>query len=189
MRTVTFADEKLVGLLNASLISVWHNQAPDARNNPVPENPEAAQPSAADAAAYPVGGGGGNMRAYFCTPDGLVLHYLEGYWPAAEFGAEVRTALKRYEELKKSGGELLRNSIQEQLAAQIEAIEQKRAALQREQPAEFTKPVAQSAVRKEDAALGLKAKSYRDGQQIAGQGIAVILQQLLLQNVQKGEII
>src|SRR5262249_47690759 len=71
MRTVPFAALDVVDPLRQHFVLLWHDQTYDL----------AAPPAAADAAPagdYPEGGGGGNLRTFFCTPDGTVFRYLEG---------------------------------------------------------------------------------------------------------------
>ena len=93
MRTVTFADPRVVDLLNDRYVVVWNNHSAD-RN----EKGEQARYSSEEMAAYPEGGGGTNLYTVIAAPDGTVLNVLTGYWSAATIvgnNAIIRSALSR----------------------------------------------------------------------------------------------
>src|SRR5262245_48277588 len=85
MRTVTFADLDVVDYLRQHFVLVWHDQT-----GGMPAPPE--QAGAAPTGDYPEGGGGGNLRTFFCAPDGTVFRYLEGYWGPERYRAAAREA-------------------------------------------------------------------------------------------------
>ena len=109
MRTVAFADEKVVDLINANFVAVWHNQFAESANNQ-PSGPEAAQPqyTAEELELYPEGGGGSNVLNYFCDKNGRVLHFAQGWWRAerfleeASFGRELLSNADNREALEKA---------------------------------------------------------------------------------------
>ena len=186
MRTVTFADETLVGTINNSVIPVWHNQSPDEAQE---EQNAAAQPAPCDVPAYPWGGGGGNIRTYFCTPKGQVFHYLEGYWPPEQFNSELESAMKLFAEVKNIDFGPAWIGIQTSALLKRESdAERQRQALQTENQAEFQKAMAESAVRRQHAALGLKMKSYGDGRKLAGRDISAVLVEIIRRNIHRGVI-
>jgi hypothetical protein len=73
MRTVTFAEPRVVDYLKRHFVLLWHNQAPERPSSPPADAGQQVE-------AYPEGSGGGNLRTYFCTADGKICYYLEGYW-------------------------------------------------------------------------------------------------------------
>ena len=85
MRTVTFAELDLVAYLREHFVTVWHNQTPDRlglfgqQDDSTPQERE----------AYPEGGGGANVRTYFCAPDGKLIYELEGYWASQRYLREA----------------------------------------------------------------------------------------------------
>lgn len=93
MRTVTFADPETTDRLNRDFVLVWSNQQPELVSG-APSEPNQAQApfSQEEAKQYPLGGGGGNLRSYFCDSEGHVLYYLEGYWDPARYRNECAFA-------------------------------------------------------------------------------------------------
>src|SRR5690242_90365 len=91
MRTVTFANLEVVAYLKEHFVLVWHDQTGSQAS-------VVAQPSAA-AGDYPEGGGGSNLSTFWCTPDGKVFRYLEGYWGVERYLAEARQALQFFHKL------------------------------------------------------------------------------------------
>jgi hypothetical protein len=193
MRQVTFSNERLVQDLRHQVVAVWHNQngALGARgfgmNCKAP--PSQAPPTAQMIKAYPVGGGGGNLRTYFCTPSGKIVHYVEGYWPVAHFAAELRVAQARYRAMKETPAAAMSKEVAADLNKDIAAIELQRAEMMRQHPAEFKKPFPQSEIRRRHASLGLKVKAYRDGTKLAGKDISPVLAQIMAMQIGRGAIV
>src|SRR5437764_2889007 len=77
MRTVTFADGRVVDLLNEGYVVVWNNHRLD-------RSAKGQQPlyNKEEMAAYPEGGGGSNLYTVIAASDGTVLNVLTGYWSA-----------------------------------------------------------------------------------------------------------
>src|SRR5688572_11823414 len=88
MRTVTFADLQLAEYLRIHFVLVWHNQSPELYSMPG----EQERLTAEQHKAYPQGGGGGNIRTYFCSANGQIVTYLEGFWRIGRFRAEAQVA-------------------------------------------------------------------------------------------------
>jgi len=94
MRTVTFADPETTDRMNRDFVLVWSNQQPELISGKASEPSQAQTPfSQEEAKQYPLGGGGGNIRSYFCDSEGHVLYYLEGYWDPARYRHECEFAL------------------------------------------------------------------------------------------------
>lgn len=94
MRTVTFADPDTTDRMNRDFVLIWSNQQPELISGKASDPNQAQAPfSAEEAKQYPLGGGGGNIRSYFCDSDGRVLYYLEGYWNSARYLHECEFAL------------------------------------------------------------------------------------------------
>ena len=84
--TTTFADRELVGYIREQFVPVWHVQEPGRVPKIIPigfldRNAEDAQKL-----YWPRE----NARSYFCTPEGRVLHYVEGHHSAEDYRAEAR---------------------------------------------------------------------------------------------------
>ena len=193
MRHATFADEQLQQNLRLQVVAVWHNQngaiAAAGLGVKCVEPANQTPPTKEMAKAYPVGGGGGNLRTYFCTPTGKIVHYVEGYWPAKQFTAEVRYAQERYQAMKLLPDEFAPKAISAKLAEEIAAIDKLRADLVKRHPEEFKKPFPKSEIRRLHASLGLKIKAYRDGTKLAGKEISPILAQLMVRQIDRGAFI
>ena len=78
MRSVTFADDKVIDLLNEKFVLCWNNHNPRERSGG--EGIEQPKYTKEELDAYPEGGGGGNVRSYVCLPDGRITHYIEGWF-------------------------------------------------------------------------------------------------------------
>ena len=187
MRTVTFADAGLVKKLNSTLLPVWHNQDPEAMGEIFEEEP-VDQPIPTGANAYPCGGGGGNIRAYFCTPEGEIFHYVEGYWPAENFAQEVDVALKFYAAHKNDDKNTRDAAAKVALNAAITAIEKDRADLAAKNAQEFQKPITESAVQRTHAAMGLRVNAYNSGITQVGQQINDVMLAIVRNNLGRGII-
>jgi len=152
MRTVTFADPKVVDLLNEKFVVVWHNLNPDnaARGTQ-------ATYTAAEMAAYPEGGGGTNLYTVVAAPDGTVLNNLLGYWSAPTLLEELDFSLGLTAENKAERHAARRNALQAQVAK-----------LDLEHPGEAGKRVKESPVLRRKAALNLLATWHTSGRVAEG---------------------
>lgn len=96
MRVVTLFEPTTQKYLGEQFVLVTHNQLPQlyctsstidaTRENPYP--PE-------QLAVAHEGAGGGNVRSFFCTPDGRVVNYVAGFWGPRRFLAEADWSLTR----------------------------------------------------------------------------------------------
>jgi hypothetical protein len=92
MRAETLAEAEVIGFLQKHFVLAWSNLLPELFG--------AADPNA-DPPKYPVeqtrdlpeGAGGGNIRIYFCTADGKIVHQVLGLWRIQRFLDECRFAL------------------------------------------------------------------------------------------------
>lgn len=94
MRADTLADAEVIGFLNQHFVIAWSNLLPELYGN---ADPHAAPPPSYDperVKGVPEGAGGGNIRVYFCTPQGRVVHQTVGYWKAPRFLEEARRAVE-----------------------------------------------------------------------------------------------
>lgn len=139
MRTVTFADEKVVDLINEKFIPVWHNHASH-------EAPRGDQPkyTPEEMEAYPQGGGGQNVQVFMATAEGKVLAQLQGYWPPEPFLDWGRFVLG-----------LTPENASEKHQGRAAALLKEAKALQTSHPEEVGKRVADSPVLRKIAALGI----------------------------------
>ena len=190
MRTVTFANVELAAEINDSVIPVWNNQNPQLGGVNFAANLAAKQPKPTpqQIAAYPQGGGGGNMRVYFCAPSGEVFHYSQGYWSAENFSEEIEFAAKLFEEIKAKDGKLSHENIVEAIKQRVGKLQQQQSLLTSLHPGEFKKPVAQSQIRRQHAAIGLKINACNAAVKTVGQDIKAVLTQILQQNLFRGAI-
>jgi hypothetical protein len=138
MRTVTFADEAVVDFLNEHYVVVWNNHNAD--------EPASRQPaySREEMAAYPEGGGGGNLRTYVVDAAGGILLELHGYWSASRFLDEAKFGL-----------ELTRDNRERRLRDRHDALDRQARDLAAAHPGEMKKAVKDSKVRREIAAIHL----------------------------------
>ena len=172
MRSVTFADDKVVDELNAKFVLVWNNHAPDyGRGGEGGKQPVF---SAKELENYPEGAGGGNIRTYICTADGKVVHYVEGWYRPARF----------LEEIAFGAGDVTPKQRADRRAALV-AAQQK---IERDHPEEMAKPFEESAVRREHAMLGLRINVQDLSRAVAGQMIVKVLEQLRRSNEERGVI-
>jgi hypothetical protein len=185
MRAVTFADPVLTDLVNSSLVAAWNNQNPTLNLGNAAQQPK---PTPEQVAAYPLGGGSGNMRAYFATPNGQIIHYMQGYWSPKHLRAEIEFALDLYqgliEQQSASAKLIAAKSLDERIALAVK----QQATLASSFPEEFSKPVHSSEIRKRHAALGLKVASYNMAKSMVGQEIKGVLTMLMQQNLMRGII-
>jgi hypothetical protein len=179
MRTVAFANEKVIELVNSTFVAVWHNQNPrDAR----PAG--AAQPvyTPEELELYPEGGGGTNVLTYFCDGQGRVLHLVTGWWRAERFMEELKAA----EALSHAGDNLQELANIHTLHKNAHAAEAER--LAKEHPEEMNKPHHESKIRRLHAALGLQANMHETAAGMLFRNIVDILRQLEYQHEERGAI-
>src|SRR5947209_2693648 len=88
MRTVTFADPRVVDVLNEKFVVAWNNHSPERAVRGVQ-----ARYTPAEIATYPEGGGGNNLHTVVTSPEGTVLSVLTGFWSADIFLKEVDFSL------------------------------------------------------------------------------------------------
>lgn len=185
MRAVTFADAELTDLMNGSLVAAWNNQNPTLNSGNAAQQPK---PTPEQVAAYPLGGGSGNMRAYFATPNRQIIHYMQGYWSPKHLRAEIEFALELYHVLNDQQSETAKLIAAKSLDGHIALAVQQQATLEKYFPKEFSKPVHSSEIRKRHAALGLKVASYNMAESMVGQEIKGVLTMLMQQNLMRGII-
>ncbi|MBI4587757.1 MAG: hypothetical protein HY725_02870 [Candidatus Rokubacteria bacterium] len=178
MRTVTFADPATVDRMNRDFVLLWSNQQPDLVNG-VPTSPEQAQApwSQEEARMYPLGGGGGNLRTFFCDADGRVLHYLEGYWTPEVYGREMEFAT----------GLSLADDLETRLAARKVEIERRQEELLASSEAARARPGTTEESR-QAAALGLLARTFDTGAQYLRQPIDPVLERIRIEGERRGVI-
>jgi len=176
MRSVVFADEKVVDALNKDFVLAWNNHAPEwggggeARKQPVFSKDELA--------AYPEGGGGGNIRTYICRPDGAIVHYIEGWFRPERYLGEVDFAKTLVKEEKPAA----------LIAAHAKALQAAQQELARKHPAEMTKEFAASEIRRLHAAIGLLVRTQGLAQQVALRPIDKVIAEVVEQNAERGII-
>jgi hypothetical protein len=184
MRTVTFADLRVVAQLKADFIPIWHNQSPDLYA--VRGRQEVYAP--AQIKAYPEGGGGGNVRSYFGAADGTVLYYLQGYWSAERYLAEARFARRLAAQVAALPLDRRPARIRQALDERRAQVAAQRQAMRRRHPAEFKKKVYESEIGRRDAALGLLEQTLQASRDMAGKPLAPLLAQIRRQNRTLGVI-
>ena len=143
MRTVTFADERVVDFLNERFVVVWNNHSP--LMTATGEQPIF---SPAEMEAYPEGGGAGNLRSYFAAPDGQLVADVQGYWSPDLFLKEATFAAA------------LAPQHHGEHRQALEADAEKLAAAH---PEELNKPIRESRVRRRIAALAILAQWHESG--------------------------
>ena len=142
MRTVTFANVEVRKTLNRDFIAVWNNHSSHYTGRGV-------QPvyTGRQVAAYPEGGGTGNLRTYIATPDGRVISEIQGFWRADRFLSWLRFARN-----------LTPKNSRERHATLATAVMKEALELKAAHPAEMKKRIHLSKIRKRIAALELYAR-------------------------------
>ena len=142
MRTVTFANDEVRETLNRDFIAVWNNHSSH-------YNSRGVQPvyTEQQVAAYPEGGGTGNLRTYIATPDGRVISEIQGFWRADRFLSWLRFAR-----------DLTPKNAREHHTILATAVKKEATALKAAHPAEMKLRIRQSKIRKRIAALDLYAR-------------------------------
>lgn len=176
MRTVTFADTALLSYINDHFVLVWFNHAPEfssgdaALGQPQPEfTPE-------QIAVYPEGGGGGNIRSFYCDPNGDIYHATQGYWSVRTYRKEAERALQMLHAKPKKSPSSVRSKIRASLQAEAKRLEQ-------ENPEEMSRPVRESVIRKKIAALRLLDQRYQESIPLISTPIQQRLATIRLENV------
>ncbi len=186
MRTVTFADAKVVDCLRDRFILVWHNQSPDL----YAETGNQDKPSAAQAAAYPEGGGGGNVRSYFCSPNGTVATYLEGFWQPASYLREAKAAADICQRIDKAADVDAVTLIADHLASRRREMASRRSTARKEIQARHTAGLAGDMdVVRADAPYGLLDRSLAASEALSKKPIELILSELAERNRFHGAIV
>lgn len=185
MRAVTFVDPELTDLMNSSLVAAWNNQNPTLNLGTAAQQPK---PTPDQVAAYPLGGGSGNIRAYFATPNGQIIHYMQGYWSPKHLRAEIEFSLDLYRSLNNHQSESAKVIVSRSLDGHIALAVKQQAMLEKYFSKEFSKPIHSSEIRKRHAALGLKVASYNMAKSLVGQEIKGVLTMLMQQNLMRGII-
>jgi len=171
---VTFADERVVDLLNTKFVLAWDNHGTvrggDGARQPVFTKEELA--------LYPEGAGGANVRTFICKPDGSVVHAVEGWYSA-----------DRYLEELHFGVELLdAKELVERHAEHARHHRDAQKKIEREEPGEMAKEFVNSAARRRHAALGLQASMHELAKAWLGKEIAAVIKQVRLEAEASGEI-
>ena len=139
MRTVTFARAEVREAINRDFIAFWNNHSSHYTHRGVQPAYNAPQ-----MAAYPEGGGTGNLRTYIATPDGRVVSEIQGFWRADRFLSWLRFVR-----------DLTPEDSRERHRALASAVLREAAELKAAHPAEMKKRVRLSEIRKRVAALEL----------------------------------
>jgi hypothetical protein len=176
MRSVVFADEKVVDALNKEFVLAWNNHAPEWGGG----GKRALQPvfSKEELALYPEGGGGGNIRTYICRPEGAIVHYLEGWFRPERYLGEVEFARTLVKEEKPAA----------RLAEHAKELQAAQQELARKHPEEMSKEFAASEIRRLHAAIGLLIRTQGLAQQVALRPIDKVIAEVVEQNSDRGII-
>ncbi len=183
MRSVVFADLPMVEFLKDNFVTVWHNQSPELFA--VKGGQEKCTPE--QAKAYPQGGGGGNVRSFFCTPDGKVLYYLEGFWGQERYRDEAKVAQKLLVKTKALAAAERDETIKKALEERSRAIADERQAIRKAHPKEFEGKFEPTEVRKREAALGLLENTIKLSLPMTGKPLQPILDKIRQDNIRNGK--
>lgn len=163
MRTATFGDRQVIRTLQQEYVLLWHNQQPGLN-----ATGEQAAPTAAQAKAYPEGAGGTNVITFVADSSGKVAYKLTGYWRPEAYLRELKFGRQVAAAVTDASPEKTAEVLGAEHKTRLAAIAERRAELAKKFPEEFQKPVRESEVRKEDAALGLLVQSLTDSAAVAG---------------------
>jgi hypothetical protein len=172
MRTVTFADSAIVDFVNEHFVPVWNNHNPEPTASGVQ-----AEYTPEEIAAYPEGGGAGNLVTYVVSPQGTLLAQLQGYWSPPRYQEELRWSR-----------DLTPENAQELHVRRSESRHAEASRLAEEHPEEQQKPVRDSEVRRRIAALGLLENSHQISIATLGRAIKEILELLQWEQSERGVI-
>jgi hypothetical protein len=177
MRTVTFANLALVAYLKEHFVLVWHDQSGSWLD-------AGAQPSA-ETGDYPEGEGGGNLRTLWCLPDGRVFRYLEGYWGAQRYLAEVRQALQVFRDLTALPAARRTATVRAALDLQhLQAVGQRQRLLQQHPNPKAAPP----AIQRQQEVLGKRADFLNVSSALVGRPVEPFLDDLRRQNALLGSV-
>lgn len=186
MRTVTFADLEVVDHIKKHFVAVWHNQSPEVYSS---EPAQQEKLTAEQIKAYPQGGGGGNVRTYFCLPDGRVIYYLEGFWSKDRYLAETDFARDLAAKVRKAadteGPALVRKALEER----CRQVADERQTIRAKHPGEFAGRFVPTEVRKREAALGLLEKTLKTSAGQVCQAVRPIMDKLRAENIRQGKFV
>jgi hypothetical protein len=90
MRAVTFSEKETKRLLSERFVCTWYNQA---RREFPRRPPKDWKPASGEDPPLPDGAGGGNVKLFFCAPDGRILSYWRGVANPGSFARQARLAL------------------------------------------------------------------------------------------------
>ena len=137
--------------MNTNFIVAWSNLLPELYGNSDPNRPPPPQYSPEHLRSLPEGAGGGNIRAYFCTPRGHIVHLSIGYWKPERFLDEARFALAL---AGSNSGE-----VTEAQTRRRQELEAQRQTEEKELPA---KPAANDPAVRKVGELGLRLRAAED---------------------------
>ncbi len=146
---MSFADDRVVDLVNSKFVAAWFNHNPGGRSGGAEVPQPAWKPEELE--LYPEGGGGDNAVVYVAGPDGKILHVIRGWFRPERLVEELKFALS----LKIEGAV----SAHAARAKEVRAEQERLAAAN---PAEMAKPHVQSAIRRQHAMLGLLSQVHVD---------------------------
>ena len=170
---MTFADPDLADWLNSRFVLAWVNVAPDRGEESGEDQPRYAPE---EIAAYPEGGGGENIRTYFCSPEGDVRHTITGFWRPQAFRLEAERALDYCS--SKPG----------RAAARLKLLEDAEI-LEKAHPEEKGKPIRDSGILRRCAALRLLGEIYQQTEPLIGKPVAPILDQVIQEKARVKEFV
>src|SRR5262245_19336430 len=115
MRTVTFSDELVVNYVNRHFVSAWKNIRPQARFRDGMYDGERGE---VVVKGTEQGAGDDNICAHLATPDGRILHAVQGHARSERFLEELQFAV--------SIAELAPDNLKEAYTARARQMEKQR---------------------------------------------------------------
>ena len=182
MRVVTLFEPNTQKYLAEHFVLVTHNQLPGLYCSSSTIDATAANPYPPEQLAVAhEGAGGGNVRSYFCTPDGRVVNYVAGFWEPERFLNEADWALARLAQDAASTARDHRQRIddyqqQRNAVATPEEVEQMAAAL-----TQSTRESTLADIHKKlliVKAFNRLARSHREVQPLLHQSVAEVLRRV-----------
>jgi hypothetical protein len=177
MRANTLAAAEVVGPLNSRFVVAWSNLLPELYGAADPNSDAPAAYNTERVARLPEGAGGGNIRIYFCRPDGAVVHQVIGYWRPERFLEELAFAERLMElDSKQVRGE------QGRRLRELEAVAERELVLV---PDNVTAndPTARSA-----AQQALRRRSADELQALLGQDVEMLLRERRIKVYTEGAV-
>lgn len=96
MRAGTLSDPETMRFLRSQFVLVTHNQLPQLYcTSATVDTSSKTLYQKEQLATVTEGAGGGNIRSYFCLPDGRVVGFIAGYWKPTRYREEARWMLER----------------------------------------------------------------------------------------------